>query len=141
MPGKSLPDSLTLCPELDTAAFEAVGNGSIALCRDVTPTLPSRGDLYLRLSYSPLRDAYLGTKGATIIFEDLTLHHSWEAEQERIRQIFGWVDALCVRDRLLSDPSHLSLDSLLQKTPNLFADISGFTSFSESIQPEILVKC
>jgi adenylate cyclase len=41
---------------------------------------------------------------------------------------------------LLSDPSHLRLDGLRQKATILFADISGFTSFSESIQPEELFK-
>jgi two-component system, NtrC family, sensor kinase len=70
--GKSLPDALPLWPDLETAATEAVENGAITLSRDVTPKLPSHGDLYLRLSCSPLRDAYLGTKGATIVFEDLT---------------------------------------------------------------------
>jgi adenylate cyclase len=87
-----------------------------------------------------LRDAYLGTKGATIVFEDLTERRMLEAEQERIRQTFGRVVAPRVRDRLLSDPSHLRLDGLRQKTTILFADISGFTSFSESIQPEVLFK-
>ncbi len=89
---------------------------------------------------SPLRDAYLGTKGATIVFEDLTERHKLEAEQERIRQTFGRVVAPRVRDRLLSDPSHLRLDGIRQKATILFADISGFTSFSEKIDPEDLFK-
>jgi adenylate cyclase len=45
-----------------------------------------------------------------------------------------------VRDRLLSDPSHLRLDGISQTTTILFADISGFTSFSERIGPEGLFK-
>ena len=63
-----------------------------------------------------------------------------EAEQERIRQTFGRVVAPRVRDRLLSDPSHLRLDGIRQKTTILFADISGFTSFSERTEPEDLLK-
>jgi adenylate cyclase len=102
--------------------------------------MPQRGDLFLRLSCSPLRDAYLGTKGATIVLEDLTERRKLEAEQERIRQTFGQVVAPRVRDRLLSDPSHLRLDGLRQKTTILFADISGFTSFSENTEPEDLFK-
>jgi len=117
-----------------------VDRGTVTLSREVTHTTPLRGELYLRLSCSPLRDAYLGTKGATIVFEDLTERRMLEAEQERIRQTFGRVVAPRVRDRLLSDPSHLRLDGIRQKATILFADISGFTPFSESTQPEVLFK-
>jgi adenylate cyclase len=85
-------------------------------------------------------DAYLGTKGATIVIENLTERRKLEAEQERIRQTFGRIVAPRVRDRLLSDPSHLRLDGLRQKVTILFADISGFTPFSESTPPETLFK-
>ncbi len=138
--GKPLPEALPLCPDLETAAMEAVERGAVTLSREVTPSIPQRGDLYLRLSCSPLRDAYLGTKGATIIFEDLTERHKLEAEQERIRQTFGRVVAPRVRDRLLSDPTHLNLDGTRQTATILFADISGFTSFSERTAPEMLFK-
>jgi adenylate cyclase len=138
--GKFLPDALPLCPDLETAASDAVEHGAVTLSREVNSNIPPRGDLYLRLSCSPLRDAYLGTKGATIIFEDLTERHHLEAEQERIRQTFGRVVAPRVRDRLLSDPTHLNLDGTRQKATVLFADISGFTSFSEQTVPEVLFK-
>lgn len=138
--GKHLPEALPLCPDLETAAIEAVEHGVVTLSREVTRNIPPRGDLYLRLSCSPLRDAYLGTKGATIVFEDLTERRQLEAEQERIRQTFGRVVAPRVRDRLLSDPSHLRLDGTRQTATILFADISGFTSFSEKEAPEMLFK-
>ena len=138
--GKSLPEALPDYPDLETAAADAVDRGSATLSHEVTRNMSSRGDLYLRLSCSPLRDAYLGTKGATLVFEDLTERRKLEAEQERIRQTFGRVVAPRVRDRLLSDPSHLRLDGIRQKTTILFADISGFTSFSEQTEPEDLFK-
>ena len=138
--GKSLPEALPLCPDLETAATAALDRGTATLSHEITHNMPPRGDLYLRLSCSPLRDAYLGTKGATIVFEDLTERRNLEAEQEHIRQTFGRVVAPRVRDRLLSDPSHLRLDGIRQKTTILFADISGFTSFSEKIDPEDLFK-
>ena len=138
--GRSLPEALPLCPDMEFAAADAVERGTSTLSHEVTPNLPNRGDLYLRLSCSPLRDAYLGTKGATIVFEDLTERRKLEAEQERIRQTFGRVVAPRVRDRLLSDPSHLRLDGTRQQATILFADISGFTSFSETMKPEILFK-
>jgi class 3 adenylate cyclase len=106
----------------------------------LTPNIPARGDLYLRLSCSPLLDAYLGTKGTTIVIEDLTERRKLQFEQERIRQTFGRVVAPRIRDRLLSDPSSLRLDGLRQKATILFADLSGFTSFSERTKPETLFK-
>lgn len=135
--GKRLPQ---ICEELEQAASSAVERGEVTLGRDVAASLPSRGDLYLRLSCSPLRDAYLGTKGATIVLEDLTERRRLEAEQERIRQTFGRVVAPRVRDRLLSDPSHLRLDGTRQQVTVLFADLKGFTSFSEVHDPELIFR-
>ncbi|MBA4379188.1 MAG: hypothetical protein C0393_00595 [Anaerolinea sp.] len=139
--GKSLSDALpSFNQELEMVASEALEHGAITLSKEVTPKMPPRGDLYLRLSCSPLRDAYLGTKGATIVFEDLTESRKLKAEQERIRQTFGRVVAPRVRDRLLSDPSHLRLDGTRQVVTILFADLCNFTPFSEVTSPEILFK-
>jgi len=139
--GKSLPDALPhLCPELDLVTTNALEQGTITLSAEMTPNVPARGDLYLRLSCSPLLDAYLGTKGTTIVIEDLTERRKLQFEQERIRQTFGRVVAPRIRDRLLSDPSSLRLDGLRQKATILFADLSGFTSFSERTKPETLFK-
>jgi PAS domain S-box-containing protein len=137
--GRSLQEALPHYPDLETAAAGAVENGTITLSREVSPMTPL-GELYLRLSCSPLYDAYLGTKGATIVIEDLTERRKLEAEQEHIRQTFGRVVAPRVRDRLLSDPSHLRLDGLSQPVTILFADISGFTPFSEITPPAVLFK-
>jgi len=104
-------------------------------------TLPDRGDLILHLSLSPLRDARLGTKGATIVFEDLTERRKLESEQERIRQTFGRVVAPRVRDRLLAaDPGNLRLDGDKRIVTTLFADLSGFTTYSEKNPPEVVFK-
>jgi PAS domain S-box-containing protein len=138
--GKSLTDALPQWTDLDSAAAEAIERGAATLNHEVNRYMPPRGDLYLRLSSSPLRDAYLATKGATLVFEDLTERHNLEAEQEHIRQTFGRVVAPRVRDRLLSDPSHLRLDGFRQRITILFADISGFTDFSEKIGPEDLFR-
>lgn len=139
--GKPITDALPdLCPDLEEVAAKAVQHGSITLSADLKRSLPARGELYLRLSCSPLRDAYLGTKGATIVFEDLTQQHRLEAEQERIRQTFGRVVAPRVRDRLLADPSNLRLDGAKQSITVLFADLVGFTPFGERTSPETVFK-
>ncbi len=139
--GKPIHDALPgLCPDLEMVTAKAVEQGAITLSTDLRPSLPQRGELYLRLSCSPLRDAYLGTKGATIVFEDLTEKRRLEAEQERIRQTFGRVVAPRVRDRLLADVSNLRLDGVKQTVTVLFADLVSFTSFSEKTPPEVVFK-
>ncbi len=130
--GKPLKEALPeFYPQLATPTEKALAEGMPTLSAEVSPSIETRGDLHLRLSCSPLRDAYLATKGATIYFEDLTERRQLEADRERIRQTFGRVVAPRVRDRLLEDPSNLTLDGTEQVISLLFADISGFTSYSE----------
>ncbi len=139
--GKPIKEALPgLCPDIEEATADALEKGEVTMSAELNRNLPPRGDLYLRLSCSPLRDAYLGTKGATIVFEDLTERRQLEAEQERIRQTFGRVVAPRVRDRLLEDASNLRLDGTKQTTTIMFADISGFTSFSEKTPPETVFR-
>ncbi|PKN92489.1 MAG: hypothetical protein CVU44_15255 [Chloroflexi bacterium HGW-Chloroflexi-6] len=105
--------------------------------KEFTPKLSSdRGELVLRVSTSPLKDAHLATKGATIVFEDLTENRKLEKERQVIHQTFGRVVAPRVRDRLLSNPASLDLDGARTLVTVLFADLAGFTSFSESNVPE-----
>jgi PAS domain S-box-containing protein len=135
--GQSLNQVLpALGQELELATINSLATNNAILNTELNSITSSHGDLYLRLSLSPLRDAYLVTKGTTIVFEDLTERHKIEAERELIRKTFGRVVAPRVRDRLLADPSNLQLDGVKQTVTILFADISGFTSYSEKHDPE-----
>ena len=124
--------------DMANAANGTLNKGESFISTELNNQVPERGDLYLRLSVSPLRDAYLGTKGATLVFEDLTERHKLEAERERIRKTFGHVVAPRVRDRLLANPDNLQLDGAKQIVTALFADLSGFTPFSEKHNPEMV---
>jgi PAS domain S-box-containing protein len=126
--------------DLDDVTASTLNDGAVILGTELIRQVPPRGDVVLRLSCAPLRDAHLGTKGATLVFEDLTERRNLEAEQERIRQTFGRVVAPRVRDRLLADPSNLRLDGTKQVVTTLFADVSGFTTFSEQHPPERVFK-
>jgi adenylate cyclase len=126
--------------DLDDATASTLNDGAVILGTELMRQVPPRGNIFLRLSCAPLRDAHLGTKGATLVFEDLTERRKLEAEQERIRQTFGRVVAPRVRDRLLADPGNLRLDGTKQVVTTLFADINGFTSFSERQPPETVFK-
>jgi PAS domain S-box-containing protein len=126
--------------DLDDATANTLNEGAVILGTELMRQVPSRGDVVLRLSCAPLRDAHLGTKGATLVIDDLTERRKLEAEQERIRQTFGRVVAPRVRDRLLADPGNLRLDGTRQVVTVLFADLSGFTAFSEKHVPETVFK-
>jgi PAS domain S-box-containing protein len=126
--------------DLDDVTANTLNDGAVILGTELIRQVPSRGDVVLRLSCSPLRDAHFGTKGATLVIDDLTEHRKLEAERERIRQTFGRVVAPRVRDRLLADPGNLRLDGTRQVVTVLFADLSDFTAFSEKNQPETVFK-
>ncbi|MBT3321272.1 MAG: PAS domain-containing protein [Anaerolineae bacterium] len=131
--GKALKDALPeFYPQLEKPTQNALSSGAPTHSAEVSPHTKTRGEIHLRLSCAPLLDAHLSTKGATIFFEDLTQRRRLEAEEKRIRQTFGRVVAPRVRDRLLADPSNLSLDGAEQIITVLFADISGFTGYSEN---------
>ena len=139
--GRSLAQALPgLGEDLDEVTANALEGGAALLSAELMRQVPARGNVILRLSCAPLRDAKLGTKGATLVFEDLTERRHLEAEQERIRQTFGRVVAPRVRDRLLADPGNLRLDGDRQTVTILFADVCGFTRFSEKHPPEVVFK-
>jgi len=102
----------------------------------LTCEVPGRGQVYLMLSVSPLKDAGQNTIGVTLVLDDQTDRRRLEAERERIRQTFGRVVTPRVRDKLLSEPPNLAGER--QVVTTLFADVRGFTTLSEHTQPEAL---
>ncbi len=139
--GKSLRDVMGfLGPRFNVMAEATLSQDQQIVGEELTPVLLERGPLHLRVSCSPLRDARLDTKGTTIVIDDLTEQYELEAEQERIRQTFGRVVAPRVRDRLLADPSNLTLAGESEEITVLFADLHHFTPFSESVSPETLFE-
>ncbi len=133
--GKPIELALPGLP-IEEIAQRVMQNNKISQGKEFTPTLSARGEVVLRVSASPLKDAHLATKGATIVFEDLTENRKLEKERQIIHQTFGRVVAPRVRDRLLSNPSGLDLDGARTLVTVLFADLAGFTSFSEGNIPE-----
>ncbi len=98
------------------------------------PNLPDRGLVDLRFNMSPLKDADQITQGVAIVLDDLTEQKRLEAQ----RQLFEKMVSPQVIDQL--DPNKLSLGGQRRDITALFADIRGFTTFSEKLQPEELVS-
>lgn len=96
--------------------------------------LPQRGPVTLSFNLSPLKDAFESTQGVAIVIDDLTEKKRLEAQ----RRLFERMVSPKVIDQL--DPDQLQLGGKRAEITTLFADIRGFTSFSESLDPEQLVS-
>lgn len=113
--------------------------GSAIVDYELKPELPTRGEVFLRVSLSPLRDNRGTITGMTIVVDDLTEQRKLAARARRIRRTFEQYVAPRVVERLLSDPGTARLGGTRREVTTFFADIRGFTTFSERQQPEILV--
>lgn len=101
---------------------------------EYTPVLPERGQVSLSLNLSPLKDAAENTQGVAIVMEDLTEKKRLEGQ----RRLFGRMVSPAVIEQL--NPDELHLGGKRTQITTLFADVRGFTSFSEKVDPEQLVS-
>jgi class 3 adenylate cyclase len=100
---------------------------------EISHALPDRGLVDWRLNLSPLKDAAQTTQGVAIVLDDLTERKRLEAQ----RRLFERMVSPAVIEQL--DPNSLQLGGKRVDITVLFADIRGFTSFSETVSPEQLV--
>ena len=101
---------------------------------EISHRLPKRGLVDWRLNLSPLKDADQTTQGVAIVLDDLTERKRLEAQ----RRLFERMVSPAVINQL--DPNSLQLGGKRVDLTVLFADIRGFTSYSEQISPERLVS-
>jgi len=98
--------------------------------------LPSREQVILRTSLSPIKDAGDEMQGVAIVVDDLTEQRRLEASYQMFRRYVS----PAVIERLPADPQELRLGGQRQEITSLFADIRGFTNFSRQYDPEALVE-
>ena len=101
---------------------------------EISHISPTRGNVDWRFNLSPLKDAGQKTQGVAIVLDDLTERKKLEAQ----RRLFERMVSPAVIEQL--DPNSLQLGGKRTDITALFADIRGFTTFSESQEPEQLVK-
>ncbi len=101
---------------------------------EFSPTLPSRGSVDWHFNLSPLKDEASKTQGIAIVLDDLTERKRLEAQ----RRLFERMVSPAVINQL--DPDKLRLGGKRVDITTIFADIRGFTTFSEKQKsPEKLV--
>lgn len=101
---------------------------------EIRHTMPDRGIVDWRLNLSPLKDANQNTQGVAIVLDDLTERKSLEAQ----RRLFQRMVSPAVIQQL--DPDSIQMEGKRADITILFADIRGFTSYSEKQSPEKLVS-
>jgi len=101
---------------------------------EISQNLPERGHVDWHLNLSPLKDAGQKTQGVAIVLDDLTERKKLEAQ----RRLFERMVSPAVINQL--NPDSLQLGGKRTDITVMFADVRGFTSFSESQEPEKLVS-
>lgn len=126
----SVPSLFTL---IQSQMDDVLKTNTPSLGLEVSPRLPPRGQVDLRLSLSPLKDAGQTTQGVAIVIDDLTERKWLEAK----RRLFERMVAPAVIEQI--DPNGMQLGGKRSEISILFADIRGFTALSETTRPEELV--
>jgi adenylate cyclase len=100
---------------------------------EVSHNSPSRGNVDWRLNLSPLKDARQKTQGITIVLDDMTERKKLEAQRRLLERMVS----PAVLDQI--NLNSFQIGGKKVEVTCLFADIRGFTSYSETQTPEDLV--
>jgi len=128
--GEILPE---IGPDLPNLIEEVRQSDRHIVGLEYESSLHQRGAVTLSLNLSPLKDASQITQGVAIVLDDLTEKKRLEAQ----RRLFERMVSPAVIEQL--DPDKLQLGGKRVGITTLFADIRGFTSYSENVDPETLV--
>lgn len=133
--GKRLDDLLTPDSHSIDNSIQTVRTSDRAIVgMELSPVLPERGTITLSLNLSPLRDTEKSTQGVAIVLDDLTEKKRLQAQH----RLFERMVSPAVIQQL--NPDQLQLGGKRSEITVLFADIRGFTQFSETLEPEELVS-
>jgi len=129
--GQSLDDAFPLELRAHLASVRETDKAVVGL--EISHTHPRLGTKDWRLNLSPLKDANHTTQGVAIVVDDMTEHNKLEAQRRLLERMVS----PAVLDQI--DPDSLQMGGQLRDITVLFADIRGFTSYSEKRSPADLV--
>lgn len=133
--GTSLLDLLLkYSPNLKEKVLDVKKEDTRYVGYEAHPVLPGRGEVDLNLNLTPLKSADNKTRGVALVINDLTEKRQLLAQ----RRLFERMVSPAVIEQL--DPDSLQLGGHRAEISILFADIRGYTSFSEATDPEVLMN-
>lgn len=129
--GQNLGDALPLELQAHLASVRDTDKAVMGL--EITHNHPQLGVQDWRLNLSPLKDADQTTQGVAIVLDDMTEFNKLEAQRRLLERM--------VSPAVLAqiDPDSLQIGGQQKDITVVFADIRGFTSFSEKQSPAELV--
>lgn len=102
---------------------------------EINPVLPTRGAVNLNMKLSPLVDADSGrTQGVAMVIDDLT---ESKKNEETLRVVNTYLSEEMVSQ--IRSIDQIGLGGEDREITALFADVRGFTTFSEQLEPEVLM--
>lgn len=132
--GRHLEDVLPTCiGNIRTQLTTVRETDKSVMGLEITHCMPDRGSVDWRLNLSPLKDADQTTQGVAIVLDDMTERKKLEAQHRLLERMVS----PAVLDQI--NPDSLQIGGQQRDITVLFADIRGFTSFSEINSPEELV--
>ena len=133
--GHSIQESLLpIANDIHGYIQDVLTSNQLLIGQEARIDLPSRGKVDLIFNISPLKDAVDTSQGVAIVIDDLTEKKKLEAQ----RRMFERMVSPKVINQL--NPDGLKLGGERTEITSLFADIRGFTSFSEKMKPQDLVS-
>ena len=130
----------------DLARQVEVSHQTILTSHEWEGTLGERPRVILAGRVARIRDSDELIRGVVFVVNDRTdlvlmdeARRAEAVEQERMRELFNRYLAPPIAEQLLRDPDALQLGGARKEVTILFADVRGFTGFSEQRQPEEVV--
>lgn len=120
--------------DLNVHLQNARQNGQLIVGKEYRVQLPTRHEIVdLSLNISPLKDAANSTQGVAIVLDDLTEKKRLEAQRALFERMVppGIIEQI--------DLDKIELGGERKEITTLFADVRGFTTFSEQRGPIELV--
>lgn len=106
-----------------------------------------QGDMDFSLNVAPLRAKRSGNEGLTLLFTDQTRERELKSQMEQaseerrvIKDMFSRYLSQEVLNNLMENPQEAALGGDKKFATLFFADIRGYTSFSEGKEPEYIVE-
>ena len=129
--GQRLDEALPLEIQAHLASVRNTDKPVMGL--EITHNQAQRGARDWRLNLSPLKDADQTTQGVAIVLDDMTEHNKLEAQRSLLERMVS----PAVLEQI--NPNSLEIGGQQRDITVLFADIRGFTSYSEKQSPAALV--